>query len=323
MIIGLERTVLMDQSSNARTAIDLQKGPPIDDQDLKLFETATGRWWLPDIPNDDVGNTIKSGGIFDAPIVHEAEHHIRPGTVVLDVGANFGQMTVLFAKLVGPHGHVHAFEAEPFVGRILQKNVEANGVSEFVTIHRGAVWHTSGLELVFPQPDLKKSFGSYGIVPRATEGRRVRSLTIDELGIKGPISFLKVDVQGSDLFALYGARETIVRERMPILFEFERPPLCEDFETSFSDYADFVASVGYSFVRRIHLDSDNFLVCPRHGFWSDLRSFMIRTAVPYRHAANGSVRAVRAFLSDHPAAEHHVKKGMRLFRRLFPQGMRD
>jgi len=315
----------MDESSNARNAIDLPKGLPVADQDLQLFETATGRWWLPDAPADDVANTIKSGRIFDAPIVREAERYIRPGTVVLDVGANFGQMTVLFAKLVGPRGHVHAFEAEPFVGRILQKNVEANGVSEFVTIHRGAVWHTSDLELVFPQPDLKKSFGSYGIVPGATEGRRVRSLTIDELSIKGPISFSKVDVQGSDLFALYGARATIMRERMPIIFEFERPPLCEDFETSFSDYADFVADIGYSFVRRIHLDGDNFLICPRQGGWSDWRGRMIRAAVPYRYAAKDAVRAVRAFLSEHPAAEHQVKKGKQLFKRLLPRrpGMRN
>jgi FkbM family methyltransferase len=313
----------MNKPSNARDAIDLPTTLPL--ADVRLFETATGRWWLPDTPIDDVANTIKSGRIFDAPIVREAERHIRPGTVVLDVGANFGQMTVIFAKLVGPRGHVHAFEAEPFVAQMLQKNVEVNGVSEFVTIHRGAVWHTSGLELVFPKPDLKKSFGSYGIVPRATEGRRVRSLTIDELNIKGPISLLKLDVQGSDLFALYGARATIMRERMPILFEFEQPPLCEDFGTSFSDYADFVANIDYSFMRTIHLDSDNFLVYPRQGLWSDCRSFMIRTMVPYRHAANRGIRAVRGFLSVHPAAERHVKKGVKVFKRCFPrrQGIRD
>src|SRR5262245_11544041 len=102
----------MDTSFNARSATGLSKGLRF--QDLQLFETATGRWWLPEAPGDVVVNTMKSGRIFDAPIMREAEHHIRPGTVVLDVGANFGQMTVLFAKLVGARGHVHAFEAEPF-----------------------------------------------------------------------------------------------------------------------------------------------------------------------------------------------------------------
>jgi FkbM family methyltransferase len=309
----------MQQSSNARSAIGLRTRPPAGAQDLRLFETITGRWWLPEAPGDIVAEAMKSGRIFDAPIMREAQRHIRPGTVVLDVGSNFGQMTVLFAKLVGPRGRIHAFEAEPFVSRILQKNVEVNGASELVTIHQGAVWHTGGLELVFPQPDLEKygSYGSYGIVPSATEGRRIRSLTIDELNIQGPISFMKVDVQGSDLFALYGARATIMRERMPILFEFERPPLCEDFKTSFVDYANFVTDIGYSFVRRIHLDSDNFLICPRQGAWSGWRSCMIRGAVPYRYAAKDGMRAVRRLLSKHPAAERQVKKGKQLFKRLF------
>jgi protein-L-isoaspartate O-methyltransferase len=116
---------------------------------------------------DLIANEMKHGRVFDAPIVEEAKRHIRPGTVVLDVGANFGQMTVLFARLVGPRGHVHSFEAEPFICDVLNKNVEANGVREIVTIHRGAVWHTSGIDLIFPEPDLKiwPSFGSYGIVP--------------------------------------------------------------------------------------------------------------------------------------------------------------
>jgi FkbM family methyltransferase len=310
----------MDQYAKAPNAIGPAKGTSVIDEALQLFETATGRWWLPEAAGDPVADAMKHGRIFDAPLISEAERHIRPGTVALDVGSNFGQMTVLFAKLVGPRGRVHAFEAEPFVGHILQKNVEANGAGEVVTIHRGAVWHTAGLELVFPQPDLKKygSYGSYGIVPSATEGRRVRSLTIDELGIQG-VSFMKVDVQGSDLFALQGARSTIMRERMPILFEFERPPLCEDFNTSFSDYADFVADIGYSFVRRIHLDSDNFLICPRQGAWSNWRSRMISTAVPYRNAAKGGVRAVRALLSRHPAAERQARKGKKLLKGLFPR----
>jgi len=124
---------------------------------------------------------------------------------------------------------------------------------------------------------------------------------------------LKLDVQGSELPALRGARTTIARERMPILFEFE-PLFCEDFEISFSDYADFVSDVDYSFVRRIQLDSDNFLICPRQGVWSDWRGRMIRAAVPYRNAAKARVRA---FLNEHPAMVHVLKTAAKPLKPLF------
>ncbi len=279
------------------------------DLHLTLFETSTGKWWLPDAPGDVVANAMKAGQVFDAPIMEEAKRHIRPGTIVLDVGANFGQMTVLFAKLVGPTGHVHSFEAEPFVGDILKKNVEANGVDRFVTIHRGAMWHSSGIDLIFPQPDLEKwpTFGSYGIIPSATEGRRVRSLAIDELNIRGPISFFKIDVQGADLFALQGARKTIERQRMPILFEFEQPPLCEDFGISFSDYADFVASINYSFVRRIRIGLGNFLICPDRGTgtgWA--RDRIIRAAVMHPVAERRARMVMRPFKRIYSAAERYL-----------------
>src|SRR6476469_11240640 len=35
---------------------------------------------------------------------------VRPGDVVLDVGAHIGLHTVLLSALAGPHGAVHAFE---------------------------------------------------------------------------------------------------------------------------------------------------------------------------------------------------------------------
>ena len=57
---------------------------------------------------------------------------------------------------------------------------------------------------------------------------------------------MKVDIQGSDLFALRGAVETIKRHRMPIIFEFYQPFQAE-FRTSFQDYVEFVNSISYRF----------------------------------------------------------------------------
>ena len=49
---------------------------------------------------------------------------INRGDVVLDLGANIGYCTLLFATRVGPYGKVFAFEPSPMTFKILSKNFE-------------------------------------------------------------------------------------------------------------------------------------------------------------------------------------------------------
>src|SRR6266852_7397832 len=57
------------------------------------------------------------------------ERHIRPGMIVVDIGANQGLYTLLFAKLVGTAGSVIAFEPEPNMFEALVHNCRNNSVS--------------------------------------------------------------------------------------------------------------------------------------------------------------------------------------------------
>jgi FkbM family methyltransferase len=227
---------------------------------LRLHDTPTGRWWLPDRSGDIIAAAIAAGGIYDAAVVEEAYHHIRPGTQVLDLGANFGQMAVLFARHAGrPSGMIHAFEAEPFVADTLQRNVSENAAN--VKVYNRAVWHTGGISLVFPPPDFVRfdAWGNYGIEPDMSVGRSIQSLAIDDLALYAPISFMKVDVQGADLFAMQGARQTIARHRMSILFEFE-PQFQEKFGTCWNDYERFIGEIGYAITKIV--DGCNYLIMP-------------------------------------------------------------
>lgn len=218
---------------------------------LEFFETATGRWWLPPLDSDPVISTMRRGGIFDADVVAEAELHIRSGSTVLDLGSNFGQMAVLFSRMTGPSGIVHAFEADPFICQALRKNIEANDAKN-VVVHEAAVWHMDGRPLFYPEQDLVRfgALGSYGIDPNATTGRTVPSITIDSLNLPVDISFMKIDVQGSDLYAMMGAERTISQNRMPILFEFESL-LQDDFGTTFADYEALIEKMRYRISKKI------------------------------------------------------------------------
>jgi FkbM family methyltransferase len=229
---------------------------------LQYHQTATGNYYLPsDAPKDVIIKAIVAGGVFDAPIVEAARRFIRPGTTVLDVGACFGQMSILFSNWVGGDGEVIAFEADEFVHEVLKKNIGANGKKNIRTVCR-AVYDTVGERKFYPVPDFERfrSYGSYGLVPQAKAGREVETVTIDSLKIEKPVSFMKVDIQGSDLFAMRGAVETIRRHQMPILFEFEDQFQAE-FGTSLDDYTKFIDSISYRIYRMV--DRVNYLIVPR------------------------------------------------------------
>jgi FkbM family methyltransferase len=229
---------------------------------LTYHITPTGNYYLPtDARGDIIANAIIAGKIFDHEVVDVAMSYIKPGTAVLDVGANFGQMSILFSNMVGSIGKVYSFEAEPYVFEILKKNIMANDKTNITTIGK-AVYNSVGEKVIFPEPDFKRfdTYGSYGIDPRANKGRYVETITIDSLIIKEPISFMNIDIQGSDLFAMQGAVETIERNRMPILFEFEAQ-FQKEFSTSFNEYMQFVKDINYK-VSRI-INDINYLILPK------------------------------------------------------------
>ena len=229
---------------------------------LNFYKTMTGNYYLPtDAYADEVANAIKNNQIFEKEVVDLASKYIKLDTTVLDVGANFGQMSVLFSNMVGENGRVHSFDADDWVYKILNKNIEANKKSGIIIPHFGAVHNVSGETLIFPEQDFVEfgAYGSYGIDYNAKIGRKVNTITIDDLKIEEDISFMKIDIQGGDLQAMQGAKKTIEKNKMPILFEYEYH--FEDrFNMCFQDYVDFVQSLNYKFHKVIN--GHNFLIIP-------------------------------------------------------------
>ena len=94
---------------------------------LSYFVTKTGNYYLPtDAINDEIAYSIKHNLCYDEEVVKLGLKYIKKGTTVLDVGCNFGQMSILFSNAVGEKGKVHSFEADDWVYEILVKNIDAN-----------------------------------------------------------------------------------------------------------------------------------------------------------------------------------------------------
>src|SRR5258706_899943 len=136
------------------------------------------------------------------------KHDTRAGATILDVGANVGCYTLLFARWVGDAGHVYAFEPAAASRAGLERHLALNGLSRRVTVRPEAISDQTGSA---PFIDAG-THGANRLVPVATrETRSVPSLSLDEFCGASGISpdVIKIDIEGAELSALRGARRTI------------------------------------------------------------------------------------------------------------------
>ena len=133
---------------------------------------------------------------------------VAAGDVVLDVGANVGAYSLLFAQWVGASGRVYAFEPAPEARRGLERHVRLNHCSDRVSISAEAVSGSRG----FAQFRATGAQGDNRLVPSGlVDGIPVRTTSIDEfcsVHYLAP-SLIKIDVEGSELEVLRGAARTI------------------------------------------------------------------------------------------------------------------
>jgi FkbM family methyltransferase len=142
----------------------------------------------------------------DATEIALVRRMVRRGDVVVDVGANVGFQTRLFAELVGPDGRVHAFEPDATNFRRLTAVVR--GLPQ-VELARAALSDAPGTLTLYPSPRLNVDHRTYPVDDRVgTE--HVPAVTLDGTLAPGTrVRFVKVDVQGDELRVLRGMRRVL------------------------------------------------------------------------------------------------------------------
>ena len=146
---------------------------------------------------------------------------VKPGQIVLDVGAWEGPYSLLFGELVGREGSVIAFEPDPKASAILRDNVEASGLAN-VRVEDLCLSNVEGSALFFDS-----SGGTIGTLIRnelvgTFRQVAVTTTTLDRYCREHLVRMdgLKVDVEGAEALVVEGARDSIARFSPWMFLEF-------------------------------------------------------------------------------------------------------
>ena len=185
-----------------------------------------------------VGHQILESSEFDAPEVDLAikllslrRDNFGPNVFAIDCGANIGVHTIEWAKAMHGWGRVIAIEAQERIYYALAGNIAMNNCFNASAIY-AAVGALDGFILV-PEPDYMKpgSFGSLEIKNRNntefigqmidySEDKCIKTkmIAIDSLNLER-LDFIKIDIEGMEIDALLGAKESLQKFRPQMLIE--------------------------------------------------------------------------------------------------------
>jgi FkbM family methyltransferase len=208
----------------------------------EIFENEDGKFIV--FPNDAIAQHLKSGKPWEPHFKTVIQHLVKEGDTVLDCGANFGYNAVIMGKQIGLSGRLFAFEPQRIINQQLSGNMILNNIYNAAIVH-AALGQEQGLTTMSPVPyDL--DWVNIGDTSVGEGGDEVQIITLDM--IDSQPNFIKMDVQGYELFALQGAEKTLKQSLPDIFIEIEEHQLAK-FNVTKEQLLNYIKSFGYRMFR--------------------------------------------------------------------------
>jgi FkbM family methyltransferase len=177
-----------------------------------------GAWWLVE---DGAVDSALLYGQFEKMEMEFVKKLLRRGMTVVDAGAHHGFYTLLASKCVGRSGRVVAIEPSPRERARLQSHLRLNRCSN-VNLVACATGDDPGETDLHIVDGFEDGFNSLRppAIDAPTQAVKVQVRRLDDilsaLDIES-IDFLKLDVEGAELSALYGALMLLSRKNRPAM----------------------------------------------------------------------------------------------------------
>ena len=191
---------------------------------------------------------LHAGHYYQDDLCELIRQTVRPGSCVIDVGANIGFITLTAAKAVGTAGRVFAVEASARLVERLEEVLTRNRIGN-TTVFNSAAGDFNGVASL----DVHEHHGMSSVSTAGSAGEgngvaRVRMSRLDDLldgriGDEMPV-FVKVDVEGFELAVLRGMPRLLARPATTVFVEVG-DPLASAYGAKTQDVFDLMASHGY------------------------------------------------------------------------------
>jgi FkbM family methyltransferase len=168
---------------------------------------------------------------------------VKQGMRILDIGANIGYYTTIFSKFAG-NGGINAFEPDVQNFKILQRNCELNQCKN-VNLHNVAIGNCNSQQKLYLS---NKNHGDHRSYP--TENYRdfieIKMVSVDHYLKSEPnIDFIKMDIQGFEMSALEGMKNTLLKFKPILLLEIWPEALINN-KTDPKYMIAFIRNLGYT-----------------------------------------------------------------------------
>lgn len=146
---------------------------------------------------------------------------IKPGDVVLDLGANIGYYALLESAIVGPDGKIFAVEPSPLNYRVLKENINLNGCTNIETFSIAMGDYNGKARMFVSNRSNWSRLVEKNLEDQIDETVMVDISTVDEF-LKGRLrpSLIRMDVEGYEINILRGMKQTLKNDRLSIFVEF-------------------------------------------------------------------------------------------------------
>lgn len=173
------------------------------------------KFFLPDALEDRIQTLIlETGRFFEMGNLRYIEDIIKPGSVVVDIGANMGNHSMFFALVCGAK-QVHSFEPQAQMVQLIERNKELNGFDDtrVVVKNHGLGAITGRLKIIHQN---LANLGATRFEYATTGGFEVKRL--DDCGVD-TVDFIKIDAEGMGPEVLKGAEGLITKCKPDIWIE--------------------------------------------------------------------------------------------------------